>query len=140
MCEHCAKVIIRSKRIQQPSGETIPCLYLPRSEAEPECSHEALYEVLDMLVEGHCCEEHFRHDVKEIGDDVQNFLPIQIPDNDEVCDGGYSDVDHCEQTRTHARVAGGISYYCEQHAAEFKPYEPANVYEDPNPDSRISLS
>ena len=122
MCEHCRTDVLRSNQLDDELvAEQLSCEYAEGEGGEPGCQHPALYEVHDVYVEGHCCEEHFRFDAENIGDDLENFLPIESPDDRDRCDGGYSNTLDCFRVPTRARIAGGVTLFCRAHAGAFGP-------------------
>lgn len=138
MCEHCRTEVLRSNQLDDELvAEQFSCEYADGEGGEPGCHHPALYEVHDVYVEGHCCEEHFRFDAENIGDDLENFLPIEAPDDRDRCDGGYSNTLDCSRVPTRARIAGGVTLFCREHAGAFGP-DRDNGGEPPDLTSRIA--
>lgn len=102
--------------------DSIECMY---SSDDEYCTTPAVWEVILMDVEGHCCETHMRYDVQVIGDDMENFLLIEKPNPGDTCDCGYSDDPNCQGPPKYARVGGEVIYYCEKHASVLgEPHEP----------------
>lgn len=128
MCEHCRKFWIRWEPItddlEQEFGGALPCLHESDDEPDDDCDNPAVYEWYDMMIEGHVCEEHKKIYVEHIGDDIENFLPIEEPQGD-TCDRRHSDDTVCNHEPKYARVAGGASFFCLDHATMMGlPHDP----------------